>query len=501
MTIGKTRNVRRQLCRPCAVILLAAVFGGCAGSDGGSGDDSSSPPLVDVASLTTTTGTDGRVYLADGDGRALQMRGFNIKTRHPLDDASEQALDDGLARGFNLLRLSVYWHLLEPEQGQYDEAYLAQFETVLDRAGARGISVILSFHQDVFGPAFGDAGIPEWATRTDGLPFQPHDLWFLNYLEPAVQAAFEHLYEDQDLRDAQAAAWALVAARYGDHPAVIGYDLLNEPFGKLRPGESLAQAASRVQATQLTDMYRRLTAAIRAVDPDGWMFIEAPNVASIGLPVTLGAIDDPRVIFFPHFYDPNIETANYTGGDAEFDSSFFDIYEPIIRTYPEQHHVPMMIGEWGIAAPERPGMDRFVSESLALMDRVGSGWTMFTWCRGGGYCPIDAAGRDRPNIGQIVRPWARAIAGSPTSFTYDGTSRRLTIVFADGSARGSTDIFLASASTYPEGFEIVTSDDPGKVRIQIDQRFDIASVRTPRTGGAHAICLQPRGTAAPCTAE
>ena len=61
-------------------------------------------------------------------------------------------------------------------------------------------------------------------------------MWFLNYLQPAVQAAFEHLYEDADLRQAQIDAWLHVVEHVQDHPALFGYDLMNEPFGKIRRG-------------------------------------------------------------------------------------------------------------------------------------------------------------------------------------------------------------------------------------------------------------------------
>ncbi|MBV6509079.1 MAG: hypothetical protein JJLCMIEE_02146 [Acidimicrobiales bacterium] len=456
--------------------------------------------LVDVTAMGTTTGTDGRVYLADGQGRALQLRGFNIKTEDPLAEASEQLLDDGAARGFNLLRLSVYWDHLEPEEGSYDEEYLEAIATVLDRAEARGIHVILSFHQDVFGPAFGFAGIPEWATRTDGLSYTQHDVWLENYLEPAVQAAWEHLYEDEDIRQAQARTWAMIADRFGDHRAVIGYDLLNEPFGKIREGENLISAAARVQETQITAMYDRLISAMRPEDPDGWMFIQAPNVASVGLPVTLGAVDDERVVFFPHMYDAAIESATYAGGETSLDLSFFETYESVITTYPDEHGVPLMIGEWGLASPENEGMDVFVAESLALMDRVGSGWTVFNWCRGDGYCPIDENGEDRPNIGQIVQPWARAIAGSPTSWSFDRATSTFRVTFEDNDASGTTDIQLAASTAYPDGWVVTTTDAEGEWHHEYDESTGVLSVTTPDSGGQHTICVQPRSSELTCSA-
>ena len=152
---------------------------------------------------------------------------------------------------------------------------------------------------------------------------------------------------------------------------MLGYDLLNEPFAKARDGEDLPTAAARLQQTQLPDMYDRLIDAMRVHDPDGWMFVEPPNVALIGLPITLRPPDDERVVLFPHLYDPNIETANYTEGDAQLDLSFFDGVAPLFGETATTAGLPLLIGEWGIAAPERPGMGTFVDESLAPDGRPG----------------------------------------------------------------------------------------------------------------------------------
>ena len=408
---GHTRPRRRAWTHRLTAAGAAARAGG-RGRDGGArGCPAGAQAPGPVAGWSTTEGTDGRVYIADDQGRALQFHGFNVKTGDPATDASDQLLADAAARGMDHMRLVVFWDHLEPAQGEFDEAYLDEVVAAMDRAERHGILVILDMHQDVFGEAFGSRGVPAWATRTDGLAYVPQDVWFLNYLQPAVQAAFEHLYEDPDLRQAQIDAWLHVVERVQDHPALFGYDLMNEPFGKIRPGEDLFTAAERVEREQLTAMFQRLTDAISAVDPDHWVFFEPPNLASLGIPTSLGEVRGPKVALYPHMYDPNIESATYTpGGVVEYDPAFFATWAEATVVYTEQHPIPLLVGEWGIAQPDRPGMDAFVRDSLATLEQVGSGWSVFNWCRGTGYCPLDASGADRPAIGQIFQPYARAIA-------------------------------------------------------------------------------------------
>ena len=458
-------------------------------------------PTGDVAEWTTTTGTDGRVYMADVNGRALQFHGFNHKTDDPAT-LTDELLAAGAERGMDHVRLAIYWDRFEPTQDVWDEAYFDRVEAAMDRAEAHGIRVILDMHQDVFGARFGGAGIPDWATRDDGVPFVLHEVWLLNYLEPAVQNAFEHLYEDADLRAEQVEAWTEVVERFSDHPAIFGYDLLNEPFGKIRPGEDLLSAAARVESQQLTPMYQRLTDAISAIDPDHWVFIEPPNLASLGVATSLGRVDGPKVALYPHMYDSNIESATYTpGGVIEYDPTFFTKWADAITTYTDTYPIPMLVGEWGIARPELPGMDAFVADSLETLDRVTSGWSVFNWCMGSGYCPLDAEGNDRVGIGQIFQPYARAIAGAPTSTRCNPDTKVLTLRFADNAATGTTDIYLNVDRSFPAGWTVATSDAEGTWSSEFDEATGVLSVTTPDTGGDHVICIQPEGVTAACVAD
>jgi endoglycosylceramidase len=454
-----------------------------------------------VAAWSTTTGTDGRVYIADEQGRALQFHGFNVKTPTPEATVTDALLADATSRGLDHLRLSVFWQDLEPTQGTYDETYLDQVVTVLDRAERHGIVVIIDMHQDVFGESFNSRGMPAWATRTDGHSYEPQASWLLDYLQPAVQAAWEHLYEDADLRQAQIDAWLHIVNRVKDHPAVFGYDLLNEPFGKIRDGETLFTAAERVESQQLTPMYQRLTDAISAVDADHWVFIEPPNLASLGVVTSLGRVTGPKVAVYPHMYDPNIELATYTpDGVIQLDPAFFDTWANAITNYTRANPMPMLVGEWGIANPDVAGMDTFVERSLATMDRVTSGWSVFNMCRGTGYCPLDASGNPRPSIGQIFQPYARAIAGAPTSTAWNRSTSSLRVDFADNAATGTTEIYLGAANAYPDGWTVTTTDASGTWSSTYNEATGVLSVTTADTGGDHAICVAPVGAADPCAA-
>ncbi|MDR2997689.1 MAG: glycoside hydrolase family 5 protein, partial [Microbacterium sp.] len=137
---------------------------------------SAAPPASNGASRSggdsaTVTAPDGRVFITDEQGRALQLRGYNA-SKYVSDRLTPEDVEKMADQGFDFMRLVVMWQYFEPEQGEYDQAYFDYVDSVLDAADREGVRVMIDMHQDVYGAAFGSGGAPEWATRTDGLPFE-----------------------------------------------------------------------------------------------------------------------------------------------------------------------------------------------------------------------------------------------------------------------------------------------------------------------------------------
>ncbi|GAA2721656.1 MULTISPECIES: cellulase family glycosylhydrolase [Streptomyces] len=371
--------------------------------------------------------------LTDEHGRVLELHGWNLADKdhrgeQALADITEDSVRDLAAHGFDLARLAVFWDDLEPAPGQYSERYLRKIERVLDWAHRHRLRVVVDAHQDVYGPAFGGhRGIPAWATRTDGLPYTPHpDDWFSEYFEPGVQAAFEHLYEDPDLQRAQARMWRILAGRLAGHPALLGYDLINEPMGRMRPGEDMFAAARRIEATQITPMYNRIAAAVRSVDRTHWLFVEPTPAAGEGRPTGLGRIRDTKVVYAPHFYNAAMEA----GRDYDPSSGWLEAYEAAVVRYPREHRMPVVVGEWGPLDSSLPHMGRFYEDALASIRRYASGWASWQWCYGETYCALDRDGRWRPNKERTAQVYATAVAGVVRGASYDAEVYRLSYVSA-----------------------------------------------------------------------
>ncbi len=88
--------------------------------------------------------------------------------------------------------------------------------------------------------------------------------------------------------------WQEIAKRYGKHPAVWGYDILNEPHSRnLKPGDP-----------SWPELAQRTIKAIRAVDPKTPIIIESDRMANYDDLEFLPVFNEPDIIYSIHFYTP-----------------------------------------------------------------------------------------------------------------------------------------------------------------------------------------------------
>ena len=170
------------------------------------------------------------------------------------------------------------------------------------------IYALLDFHQDMYNERYSAHGFPAWATLDDGLPTTPDFGHPTNYfLMPALQRAFESFWANRagpdgvGIQDRFAAARRRVAERVADARNLLGYDLLNEPW----PGSVWTSCLGRAcpfDSGPLTAFGRRVTAAIREVDPRNLIWYEPNQLFNVGSPTGHGGTGDARAGFSYHTY-------------------------------------------------------------------------------------------------------------------------------------------------------------------------------------------------------
>lgn len=454
-------------------------------------------------------------FITDDQGRVLILHGMNFmgsaKSPPFLPTVDYEVADVmPLDWGFNHVRYLIIWEGVEPEPGVYDEDYLDQVEEWLDYFHSLDMLVYLDMHQDLWARIYGGDGAPDWAIRHDDQPFTGQSMWFMNYFQPAVQRCFDNFwaYDDgdhADLQDHYAAMWAHVADRFNDHPAVIGYDLMNEPH----PGTDMDVTELLGDANpsgthpsfdrdKFHPFYQRVISAIRAVDPDTRIFFEPRYGApGNGTPSYLPVIEDPRdgparIVYAPHLYSVQTEGAEHY--DPDSDHVITD-WERERTAELETQAMPLIIGEWGLGA-SWVNADLFSFDVLEMADRMLAGWSYWVFDNGSWSFlegPWDDL-QESENANWVVRVYPRRIAGVPTMFAYDRVERTFRLEFEDRDGiTGPTEIYIPAARFFPDGWELTVSDEDDTWSSEWDAEHELLFVTTPATDDTHIIEVRPTG--------
>jgi endoglycosylceramidase len=508
MTLGSAWSPIRVLCVAIALLSITPLF---ACTDSGVSDGPSDAGM-DAGPLEPVE--DGTYFVRDDDGRVVILRGMNIMSSAKGDPERLPNLDEPdverYARqwGFNVVRYLIFWDAVEPSPGLYDSAYFDKTEERLDWFANHGVQVILDMHQDVYAQRFCCDGAPEWAIEDDGLPFTQNPVWSLNYFAPAVQAAFDNFFEypgeHSELQDHFADAWAAVVARFKDHPAVLGYDILNEPSpgsayksGDINITPSDGEAAE-FDRTLFTEFYQRMIAAIRTVDSDGWIFYE-PRVAAPanGQPSFIAKLEDPRegeprIVYAPHLYSVQFEFSQAYNPATDVTLGNWETNRNIET---ELQKAPLLLGEWGFD-PDWPNADLFMRELLDMGDRMMLGWTYWSYDPWGwGIWESDAEGEfvaERENANALVRPYPQRVAGIPRSFSYDPVARIFELAFDPSpSSTAPTEIYLPAGRHYPEGWFLEGCEEAAGCSSSWDGDTETLQILTPNQSSRVEIRITP----------
>ncbi|WP_255351884.1 cellulase family glycosylhydrolase [Mycobacterium sp. UM_Kg27] len=484
------------------------ALGGAGGNAGlllGAHGDHGQFGVLDGAPAAVAGISTAGTWITDADGRVLVMHGFNEVYKIAPYEPSAGGFDEDdaaflAANGFNSVRLGVIWAGVEPRPGVIDYNYLASIDQTVQILAKYGIVSIIDFHQDDYSPVFGGEGAPEWATQTGGLP-NPDFGFGLNYpLNPAQNHAWDMFWSNAKgpdgvgLLNHYARMAQAVADYFKDDPNIAGYEIINEPWA----GSSWLSTIfgnSYYEAQQLTPFYNQVSAAIRSVDPTTPFIYEPSALFNQSLPTQLGEVDDPHGVFAFHDYC----MLNVFGSIfMPWCPDYLELVASNGEAYTSKYGLPGLISEFGSANGAAE-----ISQVMNAADQRMWGWSQ--WAYNGvpaitGTAPGNALVFDpsKPPVGDNVdwsrlevssAPYAQAIAGTPTSWSFASGTYQLsyTTEMANGSghfAAGSQTQISVPPIQYPDGYQvsvtgghivsapgdpilIIASDGPGTVNVTV----------------------------------
>jgi endoglucanase len=222
--------------------------------------------------------------------------------------------------GFNTVRIPLHWGLFMTADGTMTGPGWALLDRVLGWVRAAGLYAILDIHA---APG-GQTGI----NHDDG-PGYP-----LMFYVP------RH-------RDLTVALWAAIAKRYAGDPTILGYDILNEPIA---PYHDVATLNPRLEP-----FYRKVTEAIRAVDPGRIVILAGGQWSS--------SFD----MFGPPFTDNLAYTYHSFWASTKRDSIQRHL------NFSNRYNVPLFLGETGELT------DEWNARFRTLHETHGIGWSFWTY--------------------------------------------------------------------------------------------------------------------------
>lgn len=221
--------------------------------------------------------------------------------------------------GFDHIRLPLNARMLISPAGEALEAGFSYIDQCLDWAAEAGLLVLLDLH-----------GAPGGQTGTN--------------IDDSARNLPE-LFTDQASRALCRQLWRLLAQRYRRHPALLGYDLLNEPLPE----------AHRELWGELVPLYRELTAEIRAVDEEHLLMYEGAHWAT-NFTMFDERLDDNACLQFHHYWAP-VELRRFAG----------------VRAKAAELGMPVYLGESG------ENSAAWIRTMFGCLDDLGISWNFWPW--------------------------------------------------------------------------------------------------------------------------
>ncbi|HXQ62770.1 MAG TPA: cellulase family glycosylhydrolase [Acidimicrobiales bacterium] len=457
----------------------------------------------------------GGPYLYDQQGRVVFFHGVNAVYKHrpyelypdPGKPWNLSAADASLmARlGFNLVRLGMTWSGLEPgtapandpaictrgtphDPGQFNmatlDAYLSKLSATVDLLGRFHIYTLLDMHQDVYNEAFDGEGAPNWAVCTNGVPsVDPPGRWSLSYGTVAAGIAYHNFWTNDVVGDLQGEydrVWAAVATYFRGDPWVLGYDPFNEPFST-----SLVTSGDEKFDGQLECFYtgRSLIGfpshgavpitcapgvpavgvipAIQTADPGALVFYEPDIFSSRGSTNFVGPMPFANLVFNVHVYCG--QRSGKTGNPTDIAACAAQEQRSLttrsedrtdLGTPAQPGGTAWFLSEFG-ATSNSTLLDRLTTEA----DRSLVGWAYWSWkfyadptgSSAEGLVAADGSLRSTASV--LSRTYPQAIAGRPTSLSFDPTRGAFQLAYVpDHAVQAPTAIFVPTQAHYPNGY-------------------------------------------------
>jgi endoglucanase len=284
-----------------------------------------------------------------------------------------------VALGVNLVVLSHPGPFTERPPYRLDEQIQANLDRLIDMADPAGLIVVTALRTGLRQSDF------TFYRDGAGDGFDPELL-------------IEDVWTSLSTQSGWCEMWQQAAARYRDHPAVVGYELMVEPNGAHVVHEIWDQDDFYPRhAGSLTDWNAfcpRIVVAVRGVDPTTPVLIGSMGWSSVEWLPYLETIDDPRIVYTVHQYEPQPQYTHqepggthrypgwfdldWAGRPDRFDRTWLARRLQTVVEFRQSHGVPVAVTEFGLKRWV-PDAGTFMTDQMALFEELGLGYAVWAF--------------------------------------------------------------------------------------------------------------------------
>lgn len=287
------------------------------------------------------------------------FRGMTINAEF----ASEKAINDFSKTGGNLLRVSFgnVPLMQKTPPYQYNENSFVMLDKIIQSCEKYGIRVVIDPHTTP-------------GTKLSYTTLPKDELW-----------------KDYFYHDLLISLWAKISERYANRGEVIaGYDILNEP--------TLPVCSPEQGPGSWNELAHKIIEVIRKNDNTHFVIVE-PIVCYLGGKKVsrleglnyLVDLNDPRVVYSPHFYEPIDFTHQGVFGKEEgvkypsvikgeyWNKSKIKSALKVVREFQVRYSVPIFIGEFSAVRWAGKDGNQYIHDCIDNFEEYGWSWAYHSY--------------------------------------------------------------------------------------------------------------------------
>lgn len=200
------------------------------------------------------------------------------------------------------------------------------------------------------------------------------------------------LWQSDEFVKQCASFWHDLASRLEDHPAIVGYDVLNEPhLERLRDQQTNGSYQER-----LYKFNAAVVQAIREVDSLTPIIVEPSSYADPKALAEMIPLEDSLVIYSIHMYEPYTYTNKKTndgrfsypgnitddaGSTVYWDRRKLADYFSAVILFQQKNQIPpsrILVGEFG-ANRQSPGVSEYLSDLISIFEENHWQWAVYSF--------------------------------------------------------------------------------------------------------------------------